>query len=67
MTKQTAELRRMIGRQRCLLVLVMAFGTEFFSFLFALYIMKPIMGLVMGEKGCGLFRGIQEKDQNGST
>jgi hypothetical protein len=40
---------------------VMAFTAEFLSFLFPCHLVEPIMNLVMGQTGGGLFRGVPEE------
>ncbi len=67
MTKQTSELRGVIVREGGLFVLIVTFDAKFFSLLFALYIMKPDVGLVMGEKRGGFLGCTEKKNKDGTT
>ena len=62
--KETAIFRRMPLGKRGLLILVMAFETEFFRLLFALDVMETAMDFIMGKGRGRLFRCIEKKNKD---
>jgi len=65
-TEQTAIFRRVICRKRGYACRIMAFSAEFFGLFFRHVLETAVIG-IFGKFGRGLFRGLKQKQENGST